>query len=332
MTALKKRLLLYGTLIPAGAALVLFLARRADPPPSWPPPPPPPLEGILEITLDVLPDDPIRMDLNPRDSVLTHTLLKHRIWEPRETAWFLHFLRKGDTVLDIGANVGYYTLIAAKRAGEAGRVYAFEPDPESFEILERNLRINGLSNVTAEQKAVSSQKGTLTLYLASRNKADHRIYRHEDSKSAVQVEAVPLDDYFRGHDRRVDVVKIDTQGAEALILKGMEGLLRRNPDAVIFIEFWPHGLKGLGNTGQELLDLLKSHDLLTFDLGASSPDTGDLPPADESRLLADFTPENRRFANLLAVKGRAEYERLSRGSDAKALEDFRRRILRLKQP
>jgi len=330
MTPLKKRLLLYGILVPAGAALAFFLASREDPLLFRPIPPPPPLEGILETTLDVLPDDPIRMDLNPCDTIFTRAIMKDRIWESKDTHWLLQILREGDTFLDIGANVGYYTLIAAKRVGETGRVYAFEPDPESFAILERNLRINGLSNVTAEQKAVSSGKGILTLYIAPRNKADHRIYKDGDYVATVKVDAVSLDDYFKGNDRPIHAVKIDTQGAEVLILRGMENLLRRNPDAVIFIEFWPHGLKGLGNTGRELLDILKAHDLQIFDLGATSADITELAVADESRLLADFTLENRKFTNLLAVKGRAEHERLSRGSDRKALEDFERRILRRK--
>ena len=85
------------------------------------------------------------------------------MWEETETHWFVQSIRPGDVVVDLGANVGYYTILRGKLVGEIGRVYAFEPDPVGFEILRRNVRLNGLHNVVLEQKAVSSKPGLIHL-------------------------------------------------------------------------------------------------------------------------------------------------------------------------
>jgi FkbM family methyltransferase len=203
----------------------------------------------------------VKLYLDPADEVMTPTILVLGNWETAETDWFIRTVKPGDTVVDAGANVGYYTVIGSRLVGEKGKVYAFEPDPANFELLEKNVRLNGLSNVVLERKALSDKNGTLKLFIADKNKGDHRIYQPEgESRPSIEVEAIRLDEYFKDHKRGIDVLKSDTQGAEGVILAGMKGLLEGRPDGpTIFMEFWPYGLAGMGTDAGALLKTLESY-------------------------------------------------------------------------
>jgi FkbM family methyltransferase len=245
------------------------------------------------------------MFLNPDDQGVTPWFLVGRPWEATETHWFVRALRRGDVVVDVGANVGYYTILGAKLVGEEGRVYAFEPDPVNFGLLESNVRLNRLNNVVLEQKAVSNAAGTLKLYLDESNKGDHRIYQPEgEQRSFVEVDAVTLDAYFQG--RGVDFVKVDTQGAEAVILQGMDGLVRRSTDLVLAIEYSPRHLVGLGSVAEDLLEHIQSLDLQLYDLGMGGPRVRPLHTVTPAQLLRRFSPRSEVFTNLLLVKGRSD--------------------------
>jgi len=175
-------------------------------------------------TLNIPGVGPMPLFLNPTDPVITGSILKEGIWEASDTHWFVKAVRPGDVVIDAGANIGYYTVLASKLVGPTGRVYAFEPDPTAFEILQRNVRLNGADNVVAEQKALSNANTTLELFIASDNKGDDRIYQPEgEHRPSIKVPAVRVDDYLKGKVDHVDLVKIDTQGAEAVIHRGHGG-------------------------------------------------------------------------------------------------------------
>ncbi len=135
-------------------------------------------------------------------------------------------------------------------------MYAFEPEPKNFELLQKNVRLNGLTNVVLERKALSNRKGTMKLFIADDNKGDHRIYQPEnEDRPSVDVEAVRLDEYFKDHERRIDFLKTDTQGAEGVILEGMTGLFEGRTDGpTIFMEFWPHALQRDGDRRRRPLE------------------------------------------------------------------------------
>ena len=264
-----------------------------------------PLSAVT--TIDVERVGPIRMFLNPDDEVITPRLWAGQVWEATETHWFVQSIRPGDVVVDVGANVGYYTILGGLLVGETGRVYAFEPDPVAFEILRRNVALHRLHNVVLEQKAVSNEAGGIQFYIAESNKGDHRIYQPEgEQRASMEVEAVRLDAYFDGVEEAVDFVKVDTQGAEAMILEGMMNLVRRSEEIVMAFEYSPRHLAGLGSTAQELLANLMSLQLRMFVLGRGGPDIQPLKPATPHQLLRAFSPERRLFTNLLLVKGRRD--------------------------
>ena len=262
--------------------------------------------GGRATTLHVPGTGSVRMFLHPDDPVITETILTTGLWEPNETHWFVKSVRPGDVVIDAGANVGYYTLLASKLVGPSGRVYAFEPDPTAFDILQRNVRLNGADNVVAEQKALSNENTTLKLFIASDNKGDDRIYQPEnEQRRSIDVPAVRLDDYLRGKVEHVDFVKVDTQGAEYVILDGMKATLGANPDMVMVVEFWPSGLAGLGSDAGALLKLLRAADFRFYNLGAYSGAPGNIGELDEATLLAQHTLANKTFTNLFCAKGYA---------------------------
>ncbi len=256
------------------------------------------------VTLQVEGVGEVRLFLNPDDGVITPWILGKKVWEETETHWLANSIRPGDTVVDIGANIGYYSVVAGKLVGEKGRVIAFEPDPVAASFIRKNLELNGLSNVTVEQKAVSNAPGSIRLFLSEENKGDHRIYQPEgEERPFVDVEAVALDDYFAGGSTP-DVVKIDTQGAELAIFRGMAGTVKRADDFVITVEYSPHHLAGFGGTGEQLLDVIDAFGLAMYDLGGGGPGLQPLERTSRKKLLDRFTPDKMRFTNLLLLKGR----------------------------
>lgn len=192
----------------------------------------------------------VRIAMDTSDRTIARVLYAFREYEPRETSLLLRTLRTGANFIDIGANTGYYSLLAAKTVGESGSVIAFEPHPANAEILERNIRLNKLSNVTFEQLAVSSTSAEVRLHLSTINDGDHRIYDGNDddfynlgkTRTSISVRAVSLDEYLGDAKNDVDFVKVDVQGAEIEVLTGMHQTLGVNQDVVLMAEFWPHGL------------------------------------------------------------------------------------------
>jgi FkbM family methyltransferase len=287
------------------------LADRDSSKPWSPPPRPasivPPYDGEEPFELKIKGLPGIKLYLDPKDQVITPTILVLGSWETTETDWFLRIVKPGDTVVDAGANIGYYTVIGSRLVGDKGKVYAFEPEPANFALLQKNVRLNGLTNVVLEQKALSNRKGTLQLFIAEQNKGDHRIYQPEgESRASVEVEAVRLDEYFEDHPRGIDVLKTDTQGAEGLILEGMTGLLQGRTDGpTIFMEFWPHGLKGMGTDAGDLLKWLQSYGYRFYDINPR--DKKGLPRVEPADLLAGHPVDDASSqTDLLALRGGRE--------------------------
>jgi FkbM family methyltransferase len=166
-------------------------------------------------------------------------------------------VRPGMVVADIGANVGLYTYLLATVVGERGLVYAFEPNPALFASLETNCRTNGVANVRLHNIALGAQDDTLTLTQARFNSGDSRLSRRGASPASggVAVQVRPLDALLEG--RPLDFVKIDVQGWELEVFKGMRGQLAGSRPLRICFEFWPAGLRPNGSDPAELLAFLR---------------------------------------------------------------------------
>lgn len=221
------------------------------------------------------------------------------IYEEFETSLVNKEIKQGDVVLDIGAHIGYYTLIFAKLVGKKGRVYAFEPDPTNFALLKQNVEINGYKNVILVQKAVSNKNGKLELFLGEVNTADHRIYNSHDARKFIKIESIKLDDYFKDYKGKISFVKIDIQGAEKVAVLGMSELLKKNKSIKIITEFWPIGLKRYGIEPKEYLQLLLKHG---FNLYEIIDKQGKIKLTNPKELLNVYTYLKENSTNLVCIK------------------------------
>ena len=160
--------------------------------------------------------------------------------------------------MDVGANIGYFTVIAASRVGDSGRVFAFEPGPENFSLLQANLALNGLEmRVEAVHAALSDTEGAGRLYLSEDNLGDHQIYASGENRESVQVSLINGTDQLQHRIIRLDLLKVDTQGSETLVMSGLMPLLHRLPSLPrILIELTPLSLREAGSSGRELIELL----------------------------------------------------------------------------
>jgi FkbM family methyltransferase len=180
---------------------------------------------------------------------IARAILHRGQYEPVETEIVARRLKPGMTVIDVGANIGHYAMVAAAAVGPEGRIVAFEPEPENFAALAANLALNGFAHARPERLALGARPGELTLYRDAANRGGHSLIRanvqQQAGSSRVGVEA--LDGYAARHlaGRRIGFIKIDVQGAEAQVLAGAAGVLKRDaPD--ILLEFWPHGMRAMG--------------------------------------------------------------------------------------
>ncbi len=198
-----------------------------------------------------------KMYANSLDRIIALLLWKFFALEGYEFKVMDEILKSGMTVLDVGANIGYHTCRISRIVGEDAKVYAFEPDPGNFRLLVKNIEANGCRNVEMIQKAVSDTAGFIKLFFCEEHRGDHRIYDSGDHRKTVEIEAVRLDDLF-AEEQKIDVIKIDTQGAEYLVLKGMRKIIEKNQDIILISEFTADFISKCGFDPQEYLQELQN--------------------------------------------------------------------------
>jgi FkbM family methyltransferase len=205
-------------------------------------------------------------------------------------------VKPGMTVVDVGANVGLYTLYMADLVGRAGRVIAFEPDPDLASLLVDNCEANGIQNVQAHRAALGTKPERMILHRMSINSGDNHLGSHARTAflRPVEVEVVSFDSLLPGV--RPDFIKVDVQGWELNVLRGMERTLRGS-DALIYLEFWPDGLKRAGDAPAELFSFVRG-------LGLDFYSADGWTLFDEPTFLAMAGKvKGLNFINLLASRG-----------------------------
>jgi FkbM family methyltransferase len=201
------------------------------------------------------------------DRLTSLWLHKAKILGRDEIAMLRQLVTDKMTVVDVGANQGLYTLFLAKLA-RGGKVIAFEPHPILYEQLVANVHENIIRNIECHQAAVSDSSGTLTLQLGNLNSGDNYILTADKpSPATTQVNAVTLDELFEN--TAIDFLKIDVQGWEAAALTGGRNLLKNNRDIILFLEFWPFGLRRAGTDPEQLLSYLGELGFYLYNLKGS---------------------------------------------------------------
>jgi FkbM family methyltransferase len=170
---------------------------------------------------------------------------------------FRKLLRPGATVLDVGANVGYYALLAAREVGPDGRVIAFEATPAVAARLAENVKLNALGNVTVVHAAVCDRAGEIEFRLQDDDSEGNSLVNFATDWPTVKVPAVSLDDYAAAHNiDRVDVMKVDVEGAEPMVLAGAKRLLSGPTPPVLILESNPEALKAGGSSPADIRERL----------------------------------------------------------------------------
>jgi FkbM family methyltransferase len=244
--------------------------------------------------------------LDPQDMGMARAfLLFNGRWEETESRLFSSLVKEGMTVVDIGANVGYYTLLAARLTGPGGKVYAFEPNPQNFALLSRNVEANGYQNVVLIPKAVSETSGTAALCIDRASSGGHSLSAFRGGADTVQVGTISLDDYFAGERTVIDVLKMDAEGAEMAIFAGMRRLLARNPDLAMLTEFFPRAIRGLGHRPEEYIRQLAASGFQIHPIDEDHGEIESLDPASVSELIEPLTRKgaSKDVLNLLCLRG-----------------------------
>ncbi|MEM6773732.1 MAG: FkbM family methyltransferase [Pseudomonadota bacterium] len=195
---------------------------------------------------------------DPQSDLVSQRLAAQRCWEPFETRLWLGAQRAGDVVVDVGANLGYFSLLSALAEAAPAQVHAFEPAADNFALLEKNLALNGCSDlVCTHHAALSSVNGIGRLRRSETNLGDHQIYAGDGERSEEPINARRGDDALAAHCDRIDLLKIDTQGSELRAIDGLWPLLERSRESLrILVELTPFSLALAGASGRQLIERL----------------------------------------------------------------------------
>jgi FkbM family methyltransferase len=215
-----------------------------------------------------------------------------RGYEPITTELFRRSMRPGAVVLDVGAHIGYYTVIAARAVGPEGKVFAFEPSPVAHRLLQRNIARNRCRNVLSFRQAVSGTAGRRRFVLTE-SLDSNGFYEHPLSPAlgTTTVDCTTVDEFMQ--DRDLDVAKIDVEGAEMEVLAGMQRTIHRNPQLTLFVELNP---SCLARAGYRTDDLIRHLWELGFDITLVDDRAGVAYPIKEMPSLPEHDPT--WYANL----------------------------------
>lgn len=200
--------------------------------------------------------------VSENDPNISARIYADHIWERNETFLFEHCLKAGTYFLDLGAHLGYYSVLAGIKVQPGGRIFSFEPDPKNYSIFKRNIELNHLENViTPIPKAAAHFTGTQRLYGGSKDDhSDRTLFNTGRSKYEQEISCVRVGDYLAQHHPdvldKVNLVKIDIEGFEPYACEGM-GRILKNPSLILFTELNYERLRQAGFSARRYLERLR---------------------------------------------------------------------------
>ena len=174
-------------------------------------------------------------------------------YEEYETMLMLSQVNSNSVVVDVGANIGYYTLLLAQKCK---LVYAIEPEAETFEILQKNVTENKLNNVVLIRSAVGEKNGKINLFKSRLNNGDHRVWGEKIGEEVEEVFCRRLDDILE-NEQKIDSIKIDTQGWEPAVIEGSKKIIERD-SPTLFMEYSPTDYAMAGLEGRKMIKYLRN--------------------------------------------------------------------------
>jgi len=276
---------------------------------------PKPLKALANAVLfRIIPESikvgPATLHLDLSDPVVSGALTL-RVFEPSELTFFQKRCRGDMILVDIGANVGLYTALGMHQLDANGRIVAFEPHPQNFTFLQKNIAANQTASsiypqVDAFNLAAASERGQHKLRLNPENRGDNRLYQGTyqgklEEWDTLPVEGRPVDDVLADLGiEQVNFVKIDIQGFEQKAISGFQNTLLRSQNVILMSEFWPKGLQEAGGSAREYLQMLMDVGFKLFEL-REKPRGTVIPLENWDQLIARL-PE-RKYTNIIGVKG-----------------------------
>ncbi len=206
------------------------------------------------------------MYLDSRDMSLTPHLLRQGCWEPDVTRFFVRIVKPGMRIVEVGANVGYYTLLACSLVGPTGSVAAFEANPAVATLARRSLLVNGFRDrATVVGMAVTDAPGTVILHQLNQRQGDSSLFDFSEDQLAfagdqatkLEVPATSLDAFFDKNEP-IDLIRMDVEGAEPLVFEGMRRIIERSPRMKIMLEFFPERIQRSGHQPAKFLESIKA--------------------------------------------------------------------------
>jgi FkbM family methyltransferase len=232
----------------------------------------------------------LKIYLDTRDIGLVPHLALDKIWEPEITRAWLSLVGPADTVFDIGANFGYFGLLAAQRTDKkAATIRLFEPNPRLIPYIQKTFSLNWYNEQTViENLAVSNKKQDVTLnvlrdYIASSSvHSIEKLSSYLEGKMKLEVEetvsipAVTIDDYCKEHKiQDIDLIKMDIEGYEDAAYEGMRQIVKKSQNLTLFIEFTKEGYKDPEGFYRQLLEDFGNMYVINTDGSLSKPQTTD---------------------------------------------------------
>ena len=276
---------------------------------------PKPLKALANaILLRIIPESiqigPAILYLDPDDPVISGALTL-RVYEHSEQALFAKYLHGDMTLVDIGANLGLYTIVSMHHLDANGRIVSFEPHPQSYKFLQKNVAANqnhghACPRVDTFNLAATPDHSRLELRLNPENRGDNRAYHGTyhgkvETWDTVQIEGRPVDDVLDELGiEEVNFVKIDIQGYEQKAISGFQKTLARSQNVILLSEFWPKGLRESGGNPHEYLQMLENLGFTLYTLNERP--YGSITPLEDCNALIASLP-GRKYTDIVGVKG-----------------------------
>jgi FkbM family methyltransferase len=214
-----------------------------------------PLTRVYEAVLDRLPGDRLVCHFPQGESVRLAAAFRQVTWNAEEYHAFKSDIAAGDTVLDVGANLGAYAVLFGQWVGPAGRVFAFEPAPEARRGLERHVALNGLGDrIVVRPEAMSEREGTVR-FRASGPHGDNRIMKidGDDASDRIDVATTSIDAFCRERNLQPRFIKVDVEGAELDVLRGARATIAAAGTSLdLYVEMHPHLWPAFGTSQAEI--------------------------------------------------------------------------------
>ncbi len=207
-------------------------------------------------------------------------------------------IKKGDIVLDIGAHIGYYTILFSELVGPEGKVYSFEPHPKNFQLLKKTVEINNLTNVEIFQNIVSDKNKPVDFYISKLDSIGNRMFDSNEAESKIEIDSISIDEFLKNKHDKINFIKMDIQGAEVLAIDGMKETLRNNKHLKIIQEWWPDAIQKYDRTPDSHLNFLEK---LGFNFYVVDENHDQLTQITISKLMETYPNKDLEDVNLFCI-------------------------------